>query len=175
MLTRPWLLSLKRVKSWLLVSNKFLQTSSNHSRLGPPQSRALKKKKKKKVALSLCLHLQITEVLKHLRTPLLKEQTFFILKHDLKVLTPVRYGEVSGGLQRLQGKKKRIHESWDHPSSPEELKQVRLLTESRMEWRLIFKHVLIRGLLEWMCRSSRWKKLTLSWNVSEPPNMEEEK
>lgn len=43
------------------------------------------------------------------------------------------------------------------------------LTESRMECRVIFRQVLVRGLLEWMCLSSRWKKLTLSWNVSEPP------
>lgn len=43
------------------------------------------------------------------------------------------------------------------------------LTESKMVWRVILRQVLVRGLLEWMCRSSLWKKLTLSWNVSEPP------
>lgn len=41
-LTRPWLLSLKRVKSWLEVSKRVLQISSNHSRRGPPQSSAAK-------------------------------------------------------------------------------------------------------------------------------------
>lgn len=30
-----------------------------------------------------------------------------------------------------------------------------LLTESRIECRLIFRQVLVRGLLEWMCLSSR--------------------
>ena len=39
--TKPWLLSLKRAKSWLDVSNKVLQMSSNHSLRGPPQSRAV--------------------------------------------------------------------------------------------------------------------------------------
>lgn len=43
------------------------------------------------------------------------------------------------------------------------------LTESRIVCRVIFRQVLVRGLLEWMCLSSRWKKFTLSWNVSEPP------
>lgn len=38
-----------------------------------------------------------------------------------------------------------------------------------MECRLIFRQVLVLGFLEWMCRSSFWKKLTLSLNVSEPP------
>lgn len=43
------------------------------------------------------------------------------------------------------------------------------LTDSRREWRLIFRQVLVRGLLEWMCLSSLWKKFTLSWKVSDPP------
>lgn len=42
-LTRPWLLSLKRLNSWLEVSNRVLQTSSNHSLRGPPQSNAVEK------------------------------------------------------------------------------------------------------------------------------------
>lgn len=41
-LTSAWLLSLKRVKSWLMGSNKALQINSNHSLRGPPQSKATK-------------------------------------------------------------------------------------------------------------------------------------
>jgi len=44
-LTKAWLLSLKRVKSWLVVSNNALQMSSNHSLRGPPQSRATRQNK----------------------------------------------------------------------------------------------------------------------------------
>ena len=41
-------MSLNRVKSWLVVSNSALQINSNHSRRGPPQSRAGKDNKNKK-------------------------------------------------------------------------------------------------------------------------------
>ena len=47
-LTNAWLVSLNRVKSWLVVSKSALQISSNHSRRGPPQSRAGKHNKHKK-------------------------------------------------------------------------------------------------------------------------------
>ena len=47
-LTNAWLVSLNRVKSWLVVSNSALQINSNHSRRGPPQSRAEKDNKNTK-------------------------------------------------------------------------------------------------------------------------------
>lgn len=47
-LTNAWLVSLNRVNSWLVVSNSALQINSNHSRRGPPQSRAGKYNKNQK-------------------------------------------------------------------------------------------------------------------------------
>lgn len=54
-LTRPWLLSLNRVKSWLEVSKRVLQISSNHSRRGPPQSSAKEKEQDYTCLLKLLL------------------------------------------------------------------------------------------------------------------------
>lgn len=159
-LTRPWLLSLNRVKSWLEVSKRVLQISSNHSRRGPPQSRATEKQQD-------YVYLLQNSYSGPNNGNLNVFFTFLILKHNLKVLTPVRHREVPRGLQGLQeiNNTYKLHVcEWKVPSV-----RKAALTESRIECRVIFRQVLVRGFLEWMCLSSRWKKFTLSWKVSEPP------
>lgn len=48
-------------------------------------------------------------------------------------------------------------------------KMVHTLTDSSREWRLTFSVTFEWGLFICTWRSSRWKKFTLSWKVSEPP------
>lgn len=49
-----------------------------------------------------------------------------------------------------------------------------LPTDSNKACLLTFRVTLECGLFMWTCRSSRWKKFTLSWKVSEPPGEQQD-
>ncbi|TNN52310.1 hypothetical protein EYF80_037464 [Liparis tanakae] len=73
--------------------------------------------------------------------------TFLVLKDHLEVLAPVRHGEVLRGLQGLS-REGQTDESKPPPPfgcSRDACCGDGALTESRMEWRVIFRQVLVRG------------------------------
>ncbi len=123
-LTRPWLFSLNRVNSWLEVSKRVLQVSSNHSRRGPPQSRATEKSHRSEqfghsyFKAFLCwsnvpdatakmhkLTLKYLNICSSYADGLF---TFLILEHDFKVFTPIWHREVPCSLQGLNSKRERV-------------------------------------------------------------------
>lgn len=202
------------MKSWLLVSNRALQISSNHSRLGPPQSRANKHSQThtQQINLSIrfiCLLTLKTEMawnvmilrdntnqwtdLPHPGTQLQSSYSSQTQKSSVwpsetekegkHLLIPIKFSECT-----TQKKYRIPRNKWGRFMWVWIFRELRslyfyetgslwpmsnylphLLTDSSREGRLIFRQVLVRGFFEWMCLSSRWKKFTLSWKVSDPP------
>ena len=110
-LTNAWLVSLNRVKSWLVVSNSALQINSNHSQWGPSQSGA---------------------------SSSWKTTSKFLLQSEMEKF------------------------------------RVAFRDDSYKACLLTFRVTLECGLFICTCRSSRWKKFTLSWKVSEPPEEQQD-